>query len=102
MGYVLEPKIDRKRKRTCLGPVNGVLFSKTESSKFITVQNVVLNMLISCKAISEFVASRWATFRNQKSIENPKHRVQDGVNEIVLNKSVSNKFITMQNVHFST
>ena len=35
--------------------VNDVLFSKTVSNKFITLQDVVCNMLLCCNSITEFV-----------------------------------------------
>ena len=56
MGYVLVPKIYRKRKKSDYDAANGVLFHKTVSNKFITVENVAFNMLVSCQAIPEFVA----------------------------------------------
>ena len=43
-------------QKTGEDPVNDVLFSKTVSNKFITVENVDLNMTIRCQAIPEFVA----------------------------------------------
>ena len=56
-------------------PVNDVLYSKMVSNKFITVANIFTNISLCYKAMPEFVASRWATFWNQKSIENAKERV---------------------------
>ena len=63
--------------------------------------NVIINILLSCKAILEFVASRWATFWNQKSIENVEKRDFDAVNGVLFHKKGSNKFITVQNVVFN-
>ena len=63
--------------------------------------NIFTNISLCCKAIPEFVASRWATFWNQKSIENAKKRVEDAVNDVLFSKSVSNKFKTVQNVVFN-
>ena len=54
--HALFPKIDQKPKNRILDAVNGVLFSKTVSNKFITVQDVVSSMLLCCKSIPEFVA----------------------------------------------
>ena len=101
MGYILESKIDRKRKKRDFDAVNGVLFHKTVSNRFITVENVVFNILISCQAIPEFVALKWATFRVKESIANVKKRVEDPVNDDLFSISVSNKFITVQNIVFN-
>ena len=82
-------------------PVTDVLFSKSVSNKFITVQNVVFNMLLSSYSIPEIVASKQGTFRVKKSINNAKKRVEDPVNDGLFSKSVSNIFITMETVPFS-
>ena len=55
-------------------------------------------MLISYYSISDFVALKYATIRVQKSIENAKKRVEVPLTDVLFSKSVSNKFITMQNV----
>ena len=81
-----------------LDAVNGVLFRKTVSNKFITVQNVASNMLLRCNSIPEFVALRYARFRVQKSIENTRKRVLNAVNRLLFNKTISNIFITVQNI----
>ena len=83
-----------------LDAVNGVLFRKTVSNKFITVQNVASNMLLSCNSIPEFVALRYARFRVQKSTKNARKLVLDSVNLVLFSKTVSNKFITVQDVVF--
>ena len=57
-------------------------------------------MLISCYSISDFVALKYATIRVQKLVENAKERVEDSVNGASLSKTVSNKFITVENVVF--
>ena len=72
--YISESKIDRKPKRRVLDIVNSFLFIKTVSNNCITVENDVTNILLFCKAISEFVASRLARSRIHKSIENVKNR----------------------------
>ena len=63
--------------------------------------NVIYNILLSCYSISEFVALKYATFRVQKSIEKAKKRVEDPLTAVLFSKSVSNKFITVQNVVFN-
>ena len=68
---------------------------------FITIENIFTNISLCCKAIPEIVASRWTTFWNQKSIENAKKRDFDSVNGVLFHKTVSNKFITVQNVVFN-
>ena len=64
--------IEKAEKRVFVA-VNGILFSKMVSNKFITMANIFTNISLCCKAIPEYVASRWATFWNQKSIENAKN-----------------------------
>ena len=59
--------------------------------------NIFTNISLCYKANPEFVAARWATFWNQKSIENAKKRDFDAVNGVLFHKKVSNKFITVQN-----
>ena len=72
--YISESKIDRKLKRRVLDIVNSFSFIKTVSNNCITVENVVTNIFLFCKAISEFVASRLVRSRSHKSIENVKNR----------------------------
>ena len=81
-----------------LDAVNGVLFRKTVSNKFITMHNVASNMLLPCNSIPEFVALRYARFRVQKSIENARKCVLVAVNLVLFSKTVSNKFTTVQNI----
>ena len=67
--------------------------------KFMTVQNVVFNMLISCYSIPEFVALRYSRSLSGKTIENAKKRVLLAMNGVLFTKSVSNKFKSMQKFH---
>ena len=53
--------IENAKKRVFVA-VNGILLSKMVSIKFITMANIFTNISLCCKAIPEFVASRWATF----------------------------------------
>ena len=65
------------------------------------MQNVVFNMLLSCYSIPEFVASKYATFRVKKFIDNAKKHVEDAVTDDLFGTSVNNKFINVQNVVFN-
>ena len=96
--FQVQKSIENARKRV-LDAVNRVLFSKTVCNKFITVQDVVSNMLLCCNRIPEFVASRYPRFRVQKSIENARKRVLDAVNRVLFSRTVSNKFITVQDIY---
>ena len=98
IGYVSRKKSIENGKKRVEDTVNGVLLCKTVSNKFIPVQNVRFNIMLSCYSISEFVALKYARFRFQKSIENERKRVEDPITDNLFSKSVSNKFITVQNV----
>ena len=93
----MQKSIENAKKRVEV-PLTDVLFSKSVSNKFITMQNVVFNMLISCYSIPECVASKYATFRVQKFIDNAKKHVEDAVTDVLFRTPVSNKFINVQNV----
>ena len=54
---ITKKPIENARKRV-FDAVNPVLFSKTVSNKFITVQDIVFIILLYCNSIPEFVASR--------------------------------------------
>ena len=88
-------KNERKR---FLDSVNLVLFSKTVSNKFITVQDVVFIILLYCNSIPEFVASRYARFRVQKSIENARKRFLEAENSLLFSKTISKKFTTVYSI----
>ena len=52
---ITKKPIENGRKRV-FAAVNPVLFSKTVSYKFITVQDIVFIILLYCNSIPEFVA----------------------------------------------
>ena len=78
--------------------MNGLLFRKSMSNIFITVQNVTINMFIIFKTISEFVASGQVTSRSRKTIENLIKTYFWRCKWDLFSKSLSNKFKTLNNV----
>ena len=99
LGFRVQKSIENGRKRV-LDSVNLVLFSKRVSNKFITVQDGIDRKSVCSNSILAFIALRWTRFRVQKSIENARKRVLDAVNLDLFIKTVSNKFITMQDIVF--
>ena len=97
----LSGKTTENAKIRVLVAMNGVFFTKSVSNKFKTMQKFYSNMQLNCYSNPEFVVLRYARSLSGKTIENAKKRVLVAVNVILFNKSVSNKFITVQNVHCS-
>ena len=76
------------KKKRVENSVSDVVFSKSVNNKFITVQKVVYNMLITCSSIPEFIALKQGTFQVKKSIENAKNRDFDAVNGVLFHTTV--------------
>ena len=88
----------KRQKKKRFGVVNVVLFSKSMSNIFITVQKVTINIFLICKTIPEFVALGQARSQSRKTIENLIKPCFGRYKWDLFSKPVSKKFQTLNNV----